>query len=304
MGRKLRHVLIFLLIILKEPYMPEAPCLRRTRNPPLGRNPGPGVVGSNTNTAVSVMASGHDHQYEDIENNHDSTGQGQHQTNANTATVMTSGHDQTGQGQSQAITRSLDVSNLSYGTDLTASQQSALYKDVTQCHATTDTAIVMTSGHDQTGQGQYQAITETLDARNLSYGTGPTATQQISLNEAISNSQTITNTAFVMTSGHDQTGQGQYQAITESLDTRNLSRLEPKNRKDRGHPVANLAARPSATSDNVNKHPLRAPAANRPESIEHISGPPYEPRAFGARLAPTALAGPGPSDSGKNHVIC
>ncbi|KAI8519862.1 hypothetical protein Bbelb_031190 [Branchiostoma belcheri] len=31
-------------------------------------------------------------------------------------------------------------------------------------------------------------------------------------------------------------------------------RLEPKNRKDRRHPVANLAARPSATSDNVNKH--------------------------------------------------
>ncbi|KAI8482037.1 Glutamate receptor ionotropic, delta-1 [Branchiostoma belcheri] len=45
------------------------------------------------------------------------------------------------------------------------------------------------------------------------------------------------------------------------------SRLEPKNRKDRGHPVANLAARPSATSDNVNKHPLRAPAANRPVRV-------------------------------------
>ncbi|KAI8478597.1 hypothetical protein Bbelb_436710 [Branchiostoma belcheri] len=29
-------------------------------------------------------------------------------------------------------------------------------------------------------------------------------------------------------------------------------RLEPKNRKDRRHPVANLAARPSATSDNPN----------------------------------------------------
>ncbi|KAI8490958.1 hypothetical protein Bbelb_313770 [Branchiostoma belcheri] len=31
-----------------------------------------------------------------------------------------------------------------------------------------------------------------------------------------------------------------------------VSRLEPKNRKDRRHPVANLAARPSATSDNPN----------------------------------------------------
>ncbi|KAI8494407.1 hypothetical protein Bbelb_276330 [Branchiostoma belcheri] len=37
------------------------------------------------------------------------------------------------------------------------------------------------------------------------------------------------------------------------------NRLEPKNRKDRGHPVANLAARPSATSDNVNKHLHKRP---------------------------------------------
>ncbi|KAI8484943.1 hypothetical protein Bbelb_373500 [Branchiostoma belcheri] len=36
-------------------------------------------------------------------------------------------------------------------------------------------------------------------------------------------------------------------------------RLEPQNRKDRGHPVANLAARPSATSDNVNKHLHKRP---------------------------------------------
>ncbi|KAI8482524.1 hypothetical protein Bbelb_397600 [Branchiostoma belcheri] len=48
------------------------------------------------------------------------------------------------------------------------------------------------------------------------------------------------------------------------------SRLEPKNRKDRGHPVANLAARPSAISDNVNKHPLRAPAANRPGFLGEV----------------------------------
>ncbi|KAI8514659.1 hypothetical protein Bbelb_072500 [Branchiostoma belcheri] len=37
------------------------------------------------------------------------------------------------------------------------------------------------------------------------------------------------------------------------------NRLEPKNRKDRGHPVAILAARPSATSDNVNKHLHKRP---------------------------------------------
>ncbi|KAI8483457.1 hypothetical protein Bbelb_387890 [Branchiostoma belcheri] len=50
------------------------------------------------------------------------------------------------------------------------------------------------------------------------------------------------------------------------------NRLEPKNRKDRGHPVANLAARPSATSDNVNKHLHKRPhvAARAPRSVSSI----------------------------------
>ncbi|XP_019627715.1 PREDICTED: uncharacterized protein LOC109472388 [Branchiostoma belcheri] len=198
MGRKLRNVLIFLLIILEEPSMQEAQCLceppsrvlylslcdnqittihsgifgnlphlqelwlgknqiaviqsgtfanlpklqKRTRNPPLG--PNPGAIGTNSNTGVSVMASDQDHQYEDIDN---------HQ-------------DQTGQGQFQTITEST--------TNTTATQHS-VYKDVDQSQTTTSIATVMTSGHDQTGQGQYQAINESLDARNLSYGTRPTA---------------------------------------------------------------------------------------------------------------------------------
>ncbi|KAI8490857.1 hypothetical protein Bbelb_312760 [Branchiostoma belcheri] len=76
-----------------------------------------------------------------------------------------------------------------------------------------------------------------------------------------------------------------------------LSRLEPKNRKDRGHPVANLAARPSATSDNVNKHPLRAPAANRPQrrGMRHMyQEGQYTPGlnpAFGAAVGLAILAG-------------
>ncbi|KAI8522201.1 hypothetical protein Bbelb_019550 [Branchiostoma belcheri] len=134
--------------------------MRRARNPPLGLNPG--VVGSNTNTAASVMVSGHrqgglgqsqaitasttnttatvmtsgdDHQYEDIDNPRVKTGEGQSQTitesNTNTkATVMASGDDQTGNGQSQAVTESLDVRNLSYGTGQTASQQNSVYKAV------------------------------------------------------------------------------------------------------------------------------------------------------------------------------
>ncbi|KAI8497322.1 hypothetical protein Bbelb_252710 [Branchiostoma belcheri] len=48
------------------------------------------------------------------------------------------------------------------------------------------------------------------------------------------------------------------------LDLSVGNRLQPKNRKDKGHPVANLAARPSATSDNVNKHPPKRPRCNLP----------------------------------------
>ncbi|KAI8498099.1 hypothetical protein Bbelb_240430 [Branchiostoma belcheri] len=183
----------------------------------IGEDQSETITTSNTNTAASVMTSGHDQR-----------GQGQSETitasNTNTtATVMTSGHDQTGQGQSQAITESLDVSNLSYGTGPTFSQQHFLYKAVTQSRTITNTNVVMISGHDQTGQGQYQTITESLDARNLSYGTGPTVSQQHSVYKDVDQSQTITSIATVMTSGHDQTGQGQYQAINESLDARNLS---------------------------------------------------------------------------------
>ncbi|KAI8495067.1 Bax inhibitor 1 [Branchiostoma belcheri] len=155
---------------------------------------------SNTNTTATVMASGDDQ-----------AGQGQSQANTEsntntTATVMVSGNDQTGQGQSQAVTESLDVRNLSYGTGQTASRQNSVYEAVTQSQTITNTAVVMTSGDDQTGQGQSQAITESLNARNLSYGTGPTASK---LNS-------VYKTATVMTSGQDQTEQCQSQALTES----------------------------------------------------------------------------------------
>ncbi|KAI8487543.1 hypothetical protein Bbelb_347770 [Branchiostoma belcheri] len=183
---------------------------KRIRHPPLRLNPN--VVGGNTNTSASLMASGDNHQYEEIDKPRVKTGQGQSQANtaSNTNTIVTvlaSGHDQTGQGQSQTVTESLDVRNLSYCTGQTASQQNSVYKVVTQSQTITNTiATVMASGDVQTGQGQYQAITESLDARNLSYGTGPTASQ---LNS-------VYKTATVMTSGQDQTVRGQSQAITES----------------------------------------------------------------------------------------
>ncbi|XP_019643806.1 PREDICTED: uncharacterized protein LOC109484895 [Branchiostoma belcheri] len=268
MGGKLRHMLIFLLIILEVPNMARkirckdcAPASsycrcnnmglysipqhlptsisglvlagnlagvvlvgtifltvwykRRTRHPPLRLSPN--VVGGNTNTAVSVMTSGHDSQYGDIDNHRDQTGRCQSQaiaeSNMNTmATVMTSGHDhqyedidnhrdQTGQGQSQANIQPLSLHALARSKVLAALKPNTMYQGVeipppndptstisrsqtgqnlfqAITESTTNTtATVMTSGHDQTEQGQ----SGTTNARNLSYGTGPIASQLNSL---------------------------------------------------------------------------------------------------------------------------
>ncbi|XP_019639638.1 PREDICTED: filaggrin-2-like [Branchiostoma belcheri] len=170
------------------------------------------ITESNTNTTATVMTSGHDQ-----------TGQGQSQviteSNTNTtATVMTSGHDQIGQGQYQPLIKSntnTTATVMTSGHDQTGQGQSQV---ITESNTNT-TATVMTSGHDQTGKGQSQAIVESLDAENLSYGTGLTTSQ---LNSQYGNHKPNT-TATVMTSRHDQTLKGQSQAIPESLDAENLS---------------------------------------------------------------------------------
>ncbi|KAI8495069.1 Bax inhibitor 1 [Branchiostoma belcheri] len=241
MNRKLRHVLIFLLIILKEPKMPEGlnPCVvvgintntaasvMASGDDQAGQGQSQAVTASTTNTTATVMASGDDHPYENIDNPRVKTGQGQSQANTasntnTTATVMTSGHDQRGQGQSQVNIQTLNVGNLSHNEMLAALQPNPVYLDVKSPPKDASTEIA--NSNDQTGQGQSQAVTESLDVRNLSYGTGQTASQQNSVYKAVTQSQTITNTAaIVMTSSHDPTGQSQSQAITESLDARNLS---------------------------------------------------------------------------------
>ncbi|KAI8483755.1 corticospinal neuron axon guidance through spinal cord [Branchiostoma belcheri] len=170
------------------------------------------------NAAVSVMASGDDHEYEDVDKPRVKTGQSQSQanteSNTNTkATVMASGDNhqyedvdtprvKTGQGQSQANTESntnTTATDMTGGHGLTGQSQ---YQPLIKANTNT-TAVVMTN---KAGQGQSQTNTETLDGRNLSYGTEPTASQLNSLY----------NTATLMTSGQDQTGQGQSQANTES----------------------------------------------------------------------------------------
>eukprot|EP00058_Branchiostoma_floridae_P025640 XP_002611130.1 hypothetical protein BRAFLDRAFT_88471 [Branchiostoma floridae] len=177
-----------------------------------------------SNSTANVVTSGHDHQYEDITQ-----------------------HDKIEQGQSLVKTKSLKVGNLSHDEVLAALDPNPMYADVGALpngqtstamisgqgqtgqgqsqaiaeHYTNTTAAVVTSGHDhqyihvdndhdQTGQGQSQAIAESLESRNLSYGTGPTASQQNALYKVVGQSEatnkSISNsTATVVTSGHDHT---------------------------------------------------------------------------------------------------
>ncbi|CAH1247352.1 Hypp7897 [Branchiostoma lanceolatum] len=165
---------------------------------------------------------------------HDLTGQGPSQaitkSNTNTtADVVTSGHGQA--GRAQATVESLEARNASYGSGPTASQSNSLYRAVGSSHRVTEhntntTASVVSSSHDQTGQGQSQVTTESLDAAKALYGTGLTSSQLNSLYKVVGTSQNKSNshnTATVMTSGHDQTGQGQSQSITEFSDATNPS---------------------------------------------------------------------------------
>eukprot|EP00058_Branchiostoma_floridae_P005185 XP_002590673.1 hypothetical protein BRAFLDRAFT_89474 [Branchiostoma floridae] len=179
------------------------------------------------------VPSGHDHLHENY-TQHGQTEQDQSQADIRNKVLAAlkpnSLHDQTKQGQSQASTKS--DTNKTATIHAVTSGHDHQYKDVNTHHvqgksqADTHNKVLAalnpnpmypcevappnhpksTIGHDQTEQGQSQAITKI-------------------------NSNT---TAGVMTSGddhqyedvdkhHDQTGQGQSQAITESLDTRNES---------------------------------------------------------------------------------
>ncbi|XP_078690058.1 uncharacterized protein LOC144921194 [Branchiostoma floridae x Branchiostoma belcheri] len=201
-------------------------CKKRIRHPPLGLNPGI-VVGGNTNTAISVMANVHDNQQEDINSNCDQTGQSRSQpsneseTNT-TAAVLASGDDQTGQAQSPT------VANLSRNKVLAALKPNPMYPDV----ETTPKSAGIASSHDQAGQGQSNAITESNTHTYTVMASCHDQTEQ-DQPHVITESNTHTTCAAVA-SGNDlyyedvdnhrvKTGQGQYQAITESLAARSLS---------------------------------------------------------------------------------
>eukprot|EP00058_Branchiostoma_floridae_P026454 XP_002611945.1 hypothetical protein BRAFLDRAFT_91829 [Branchiostoma floridae] len=142
-----------------------------------------------TSTVTAVTNEDDSHHYEDIDTQNDQTRHGQAQAiiesnKHNTASVneMINGNGQKGQDPSQATSQSLplDVTNLSRNALLAALQPNPMYLDVKT--ATKDPhSSEMSSVHDQTGQGQSQAFTES----------------------------NIRTTATALTSSNDQTGHGQ-----------------------------------------------------------------------------------------------
>ncbi|XP_078677212.1 uncharacterized protein LOC144913934 [Branchiostoma floridae x Branchiostoma belcheri] len=103
-----------------------------------------------------------------------------------TDALMTSSHDQTDHVLSQAMTESLYVENISYGTGPTTPQLPSLYQVATPPQAITEsntniTDALMTSSHDQIGHVQSQASTESLDAINIQYGRGTASSRPNSL---------------------------------------------------------------------------------------------------------------------------
>ncbi|KAI8506553.1 hypothetical protein Bbelb_159800 [Branchiostoma belcheri] len=145
----------------------------------------------------------HSPEYEDVDNDHDQTGQGQSRNNTESHTntteaLVTSGHDQTGQCQSHNNTES---------------------------HTNTTDAVGAT-GHAQTIQDQYRPSIEILGAKkNPYYGTHETASglnAEYSVSQSQASSDSNTNPKSTVVTG-DQTGQSQYkvQAGVEVLDVRN-----------------------------------------------------------------------------------
>eukprot|EP00058_Branchiostoma_floridae_P025693 XP_002611183.1 hypothetical protein BRAFLDRAFT_88418 [Branchiostoma floridae] len=212
---------------------------RRTKNTPSDPSSGldSSVAMSNMNMTGTVVTNGHyyqtgpghGNQYEDIDQ-HNHLGQGQSPTitesNPNTtAIVVTSGHDpqcevlnqrnQKERGHSQGNAQPLNVESLDEV--LGALDRNPIYAGV-GASPRDQTSATMVSGHYQTGQGQSQAIHE---AKNRPYGTGPIALGQGSLYKVKGQSQDITESnkytiAMAEASDHDQTGQGQYQAVIEA----------------------------------------------------------------------------------------
>ncbi|KAI8484406.1 Bax inhibitor 1 [Branchiostoma belcheri] len=94
------------------------------------------------------------------------------------STEMASGHGETGQAQAQI--QSIRFGNLSLNEVIAALRPNYMHAGV-ETPPNHPASTEMASGHDQTGQGQSHTTTESLDARNFAYGSGPTVSQVNSL---------------------------------------------------------------------------------------------------------------------------
>ncbi|KAI8508040.1 hypothetical protein Bbelb_142800 [Branchiostoma belcheri] len=155
-----------------------------------GRDQSHAIIDSNTNTTCAAVASGDDHHYEDVDN-HRVQSQAITESNTNTTcAAVASGDDQTGRDQSHAITESntnTTCAAVASGDDQTGRDQSHA---ITESNTNTTFATVA-SGEDHHYEDvdnhrvQSQATTESLAARNLSYGTGSTSSQLNSLYKTV-----------------------------------------------------------------------------------------------------------------------
>ncbi|KAI8489187.1 hypothetical protein Bbelb_331720 [Branchiostoma belcheri] len=236
MGRILRHVLIFLLLILKEPNMPKAGCkyffITNGNLTHIPQNIGPVLT-------LSYLAS--DHEYENL-NQHTLPEQGQYSmTNSDTntsttAALVASGYNQTGQGKNQTLAGELHTNTTA---TVTISDLDHHYEDMNRHNhtrqgqsqaiigesQTKSIAVVvaarncdddhqyddMDTKHDQTAQGHSQTTSneKSLDARNLIYTTEEPASESNPVYKKCKNDQT----------NHDRSQNNTDETI---MDTRNV----------------------------------------------------------------------------------
>ncbi|KAI8519720.1 hypothetical protein Bbelb_029770 [Branchiostoma belcheri] len=161
MGRKLRHVLIFLLIILKaESNMPEADCSCKPSLHCRCTSMGLTSIPQNLPSSISGLDV-HSNLITTVDqslllSNCDHTGQGRSQPSTDsktntTAAVMASGDDQAGQAQSPRIV------NMSRNKVLAALMPNPMYADM---ETAPKSAGIASSHDDQAGQDQSHDITE------------------------------------------------------------------------------------------------------------------------------------------------
>ncbi|KAI8510779.1 hypothetical protein Bbelb_116950 [Branchiostoma belcheri] len=248
MGKNLRHVLIFLLIILKEPNMLEADCSAscvKHAYYPSFKNcdcPNLGLTNIPQNLPSSTYKRGRDSDsgsnsnptlHNTKDDQLDQTGQGQSQTitesdTSTTAVVVSSGldheyedidqHNQTRQGRSWVITES----NRKTPSVITRRDSDHQYEDVDRHNqkrqgqaqtiptSNTKTEDVVTSDH------QYEIMKQQNQAKPNAPNPSAESLDSKSVKTPPKDPKT-TYTNITSCSGHDQTGLAKAQANTESL---------------------------------------------------------------------------------------